>query len=143
MPIYPKPENFLFHVGQYFAAELYYTEEGHLPAYEHYLTLEDVEKDRLKFLVKYFTDNPHGTLLPKTMYRIEDRENKIYAFKPGARRFFNFMAEGSKIILTNAYRKHSQKMMRQDLDKLRIAVKCKNDYLRRIKEGAYYEALHG
>ena len=139
MPIYPKPENFLFYVGRYFVLEWYYTGEGHLPAYEYFLTLGDAEKDRLKFLAKHIADNPHGTLLPKTMYRIEDRENKIYVFKPDAHRFFNFTMEGSKIILTNAYQKHSQKMAKQDLDKLRIAVKYKRDYLRRTREGTYYE----
>ena len=139
MPIYPKQENYLFHVGRYFAVEWFYTQEGHLPAYEHYLTLTDEDKDRLKFLAKYIADNPYGTLLPKTMYRVEDRDNKIYAFKPDAHRFFNFMTDRAKMIITNAYRKHAQQMTKADLELLRQAVRFKTDYLNRVKEGTYYE----
>ena len=72
------------------------------------------------------------------MYRVEERENKIYAFKPGGERFFNFTAEGRKIILTNAYSKHSQKMTKQGLESLEIAIKYKKDYLKRSREGTYY-----
>lgn len=55
-------------------------------------------------------------------------------------RFFNFTTEGSVVIITNAYHKHSQKMTKQDLEELRIAGRYRQDYLRRGKEGTYYEA---
>ncbi|OGR89449.1 MAG: hypothetical protein A3A86_03350 [Elusimicrobia bacterium RIFCSPLOWO2_01_FULL_60_11] len=101
--------------------------------------MSDLEQDRLDDMVRYLADSPFGTHLPATMYRIEDREEKVYAFKPGDGRFFNFMTEGRKIILTNAYRKHSQKMMKQDLEALEIAIKYKHDRIRRLEEGTYYE----
>ena len=90
-------------------------------------------------MIKYLADNPIGTRLPETIYRIEDRENKIYALKAGAERFFNFMTVHKKIVITNAYHKHSQKMTKQDMEKLEISVRFRADYLRRIKEGSYYE----
>ncbi|MFH1259406.1 MAG: hypothetical protein ABII74_06320 [Elusimicrobiota bacterium] len=89
---------------------------------------------------QYFTaDTRPGTILPKTLYRVEDHENKIYALKPRDERFFNFMTIGAKIIVTNAYHKHSQKMTKQDMEHLRTAVRYKQDYLNRIREGTYYE----
>ncbi len=89
--------------------------------------------------MKLYCDSPYGTLLPKTLYRIEDKENKIYAFKPRDERFFNFTIEGAKVIITNAYHKHSQQMTKLDLESLKIAVGYKQDYLKRVKEENYYE----
>ncbi|MCX5797088.1 MAG: hypothetical protein NTY77_16470 [Elusimicrobia bacterium] len=138
--VYPKPEEILFYEGPCFAVEWYYTENGRLPTLEYYRRLAEAEQHKLKLLVKYLADNPHGTQLPVTMYRIEDRENKIFAFKPRAERFFNFMTEGSLAIITNAYHKHAQKMTKQDMEGLRLACRYRQDYIRRVKEGTYYEA---
>jgi hypothetical protein len=137
--VYPKQEEILFYEGPFFTVEWYYTEGGHLPALEYYRRMAEVDGHKLKLIVKYMADNPYGTQLPATMYRIEDRENKIFAFKPRAERFFNFTMEGSVIIITNAYHKHSQKMSKQDMEELRIAARCRHDYLRRLKEGTYYD----
>ena len=46
--------------------------------------------------------------------------------------------KGGKIIIVNAYRKHSRQMTKQDKEKLKISVKYKKDYLKRVKEGTYY-----
>lgn len=135
----PRPEDILYCEGKTFRVEWYYTREGRLPGFEYYSRLSEAEQDRLDHMVKYLADSPPGTLLPKTMYRIEDRQSRIFALKPGAHRFFNFTAEGRRLIITNAYRKHSQKMMKQDLEGLRTAANRRADYLRRIEEGSYYE----
>ncbi len=47
------------------------------------------------------------------------------------------MTVGGKVIVTNAYRKHSQKMTKQDMESLRIAIRSRRDYLSRVKEGSY------
>jgi hypothetical protein len=138
--VYPKPEDILFHEGPHFTVEWYYTDAGHLPALEYYRRMAEIDQHKLKLIVKYMADNPHGTQLPMSMYRIEDRANKIFAFKPRAERFFNFTTEGSTVIITNAYHKHSQQMTKQDLEELRTAGRYRQDFLRRIKEGTYYEA---
>lgn len=138
--VYPKPEDVLFYEGPYFTMEWYYMEGGYLPALEYYRRMAEVDQHKLKMIVKYMADNPYGTRLPMTLYRIEDRENKIFTFKPRAERFFNFMTEGSIVIITNAYHKHSQKMTKQDTEELRIAGRYRQDYLRRAKEDTYYEA---
>lgn len=104
-----------------------------------YQGLTDLDQGRLDDMIQYFCDRPYGTILPKSMYRVEDKENKIYVFKPRDERFFNFISEGSKVIITNAYHKHSQKMTKLDQEQLKISAKYRVDYLERIKEGTYYE----
>lgn len=138
--VYPRPEAILFHEGTVFTVEWYYTQAGRLPAFEHFQAMPESDQHKLRIIVKYLADSPHGTRLPISQYRIEDRENKIFAFKPHAERFFNFTTEDSTIIITNAYRKHSQKMTKQDREELRISIGYRRDYLNRVKEGTYYEA---
>ncbi|MBI4668543.1 MAG: hypothetical protein HY747_05060 [Elusimicrobia bacterium] len=100
--------------------------------------MAEIDQDRLDDMVKYFCDCPRGIMLPKSMYRIEDKENKIYAFKPRSERFFNFTTEGARIIITNAYHKHSNEMTKIDKEQLKIATLYRQDYLRRIQEATYY-----
>ena len=138
--VYPKHEDVLFCEGPYFTVEWYCTENGRMPALEYYQEMPEIDQHKLKLLVEYMANNPYSTRLPMSKYRIEDRDNKIFAFKPRAERFFNFTAEGATLIITNAYHKHSQQMSRQDLEELRIAVRYRQDYLRRVREGTYYEA---
>lgn len=138
-PQYPAAQDVLYYEGKTFTVEWYYAVDGRLPGLEYYQSLDKGEQKRLDYMIKYLADNSIGTRLSETMYRVEDRGNKIYAFKPGGQRFFNFMTEGRKIIITNAYQKHSQKMARQDLEKLGIAAKYRADYLKRVGEGVYYE----
>lgn len=109
------------------------------PAREYYLGLQSQDREKLVRLVRHLANGPIGTILTKSMYRIEDRENKIYALKPGDERFFNFMTEGRKIVITNAYHKHSQQMTVLDLEKLDKAARYRRDYLRRVSAGSYYE----
>jgi len=140
MPRYPSADDFILHDGLTFRVEWYYSDSGEMPARDYYLNLSDGEQTRLLFLVKHMADRPFGSnRLPETMYRIEDKTNKIYVFKPNAHRFFNFTTEGRAIIITNAYRKHSNKMTRADLEILAVSAKNRQDYLRRTQEGTYYE----
>lgn len=139
MAIYPKYEHVLIHPGAYLTAEWYYTVEGHLPAYEYYKDVSEADQDRFDDMIQYLCETRPGTILPKSLYRIEDRKDKIYALKPRDQRFFNFTTHEAKVIVTNAYHKHSQKMTKADLEYLNIAVRYKQDYLRRVEEETYYE----
>ena len=138
-PAYPDSADVLFYDGTTFRVEWYYTAEGRLPAYEQYRELPEADQERLEKIVRYIANKPIGTLFPKTLYRIEDAANKIYAFKSKDERFFNFMVADRRIVITNAYRKHSQRMGKTDLDKLKIAAAYRADYLRRVANGTYYE----
>lgn len=135
----PAPAGALIYAGAFLTAEWYCTAKGELPAFDYYRQLADIDQRRFDHLVVLFCNTRPGTLLPKTLYRAEDTVNKIYAFKPGPQRFFNFMTQGTKVIVTNAYRKHSQEMTKQDLEILKIAVRYRADYLKRNQEGTYYE----
>ncbi len=135
----PRKEDFVYYIGQYFTAEWYYMEDGKLPGLDYYNELGIQDRVRFLQIVKLYCDSSHGILLPRTLYRIENKENRIYAFKPRDERFFNFTVEGAKVIITNAYYKHSQQMKKIALECLKTVIRYKQDYLRRVKEGIYYE----
>lgn len=131
--------DYLYYQGSTFAVEWYRNPAGRMKAKEYYDGLSKEERKRLDDLVAYLADSPFGTRLPKNLYNEEDAANKIYAFKPQAYRFFNFMTVGRKIIMVDAYRKHSQQMTKKDLHLLKTVIEAKEDYLHRVKVGTYYE----
>lgn len=135
----PESDAYIFYNGTTLRVEWYYTPGGRMPAREYFFSLPELDQERLEMIVKHVADAPIGTRLPKSLYRVEDAANKIYAFKPRDERYFNFITDGRRIIITNAYRKHSQKMGRTDLDKLKTASAYRQDYLRRVGNGNYYE----
>jgi hypothetical protein len=139
VPVSPDFEEILIHGGRYFSAEWYRTAGGRMPAMEYYSALSEIDQDRFDDMIRYLCDLKPGRLLPKSMYRVEDRINKIYALKPRDARFFNFTTFDAKIIVTNAYHKHSQQMAKNDRVELEIAVRYRRDYERRVREETYYE----
>jgi len=139
MPIYPRQEDFEIYEGPYFTAEWYYSTAGDLPGKTYYQALPEVDRRGFLHLVEHYCNTKPGQLLPVTMYRIEDKANKNYAFKPRHERFFNFTTAGAKVIVTNAYHKHAPAMTKEDLEQLKVAVKYRTDYLTRVKENTYYE----
>lgn len=130
----------LIHPGRHLTAEWYYTAAGRMPAREHYEALPALDQDRFDDMIRLLCETPPGVLLPKTLYRIEDRAGRIYALKSRDERFFNFTTAGARVIVTNAYRKHSRQMTKADRVGLEVAARCRRDYLRRVGEGSYYEA---
>ena len=140
MSLWPDNEDVLVHAGRYFTAEWYRSSDGRKSAHDYYAAMADIDQDRFDDMIRYLCETKPGALLPKTMCRIEDHENKIYALKPRAERFFNFTTAGAKVIVTNAYHKHSQQMTKADMENVKLAVRCRQDYFRRLKEGTYYEA---
>ncbi|MFC1523010.1 hypothetical protein ACFL6Y_11435 [Elusimicrobiota bacterium] len=136
---YPPKNIYTIYRGRSFTAEWYYAENGKMPAYEFYKQMDAVLRSRFLILVQHLAEASYGTFLPKTEYNIEDRTHGIYAFKPHSARFFNFMTKGKKIIVTNAFSKHSQQLTRQDKEKLKVAIKYSQDYKARCKRGDYYE----
>ncbi len=132
-------DDILYYNGRFLRVEWYRTADGRLPALEYYLELAEIDRERFGAMVMYMADNPPGTFFPQTYYRIEDKDRKIYVFKPRDERFFNFTTECRRVIVTNAYHKHSQKMTKADLEFLEVAVRYRAEYLRRVQEGRYYE----
>ena len=130
----PQKEDYIFYQGEKFQVEFYFTETGEMPAKE-YLEQESLGVQvKLAALVKYIAD--HGILFNKTKFRKVDSKENIFEFKPLDHRFFSFFYKNRKIIITNAYRKKSQKVSKRDLEK---AKNMKITYTDRLKEGVYYE----
>ena len=130
----PKSEEYIFYRGEKFQVEFYFNEKGELPAKEYFDAVDRQVKIKLLALVRYMAEN--GRLFDESKFRIVDKQEKIYEFKPMAERFFNFFYEGKKVILTNAYRKKGQKVNDRELAR---AINLKKDYELRVKGGGYYE----
>ncbi len=130
----PKREEYIFYKGDKFQVEFYFTGKGLLPVKEHLDLVDNQVKIKLLALVKYIAE--HGRLFDETKFRLIHKNEKIYEFKPKNERFFNFFAQGNKIIITNAYTKKSQKV---DVRELAVAIRLKKDYEFRLQQGVYYE----
>ena len=120
----PNSEEYIFYRGEKFQVEFYFNEKGELPAKEYFDVVDRQVKIKLLALVKYLAEN--GRLFDEGKFRVVDKQEKIYEFKPMADRFFNFFYEGKKIILTNAYRKKGQKVNNRELAR---AICLKKDYV--------------
>lgn len=131
---HPRQEEYVFYQGEKFQVEFYFNEKGELPAKEYFDAADRQVKIKLLALVKYMAEV--GRLFDETKFRVVDKQEKIYGFKPMDERFFNFFYEGRKIIITNAYRKKGQKVDKRELDR---AIALKKDYDLRVKGGVYYE----
>lgn len=131
---HPKSEDYVFYKGAKYQVEFYFNEKGELPAKDYFDAAHRQVKIKLLALVKYMAEE--GRLYDEMKFRLVDKDEKIYEFKPMADRFFNFFYEGNRIILTNAYRKKAQKVDHRELNK---AISLKKDYEDRVKGGAYYE----
>ena len=75
-----------------------------------------------------------GKISDKSKFRNEG--DKIFAFKPQPERFLCFFIKGKKIIVTNAFRKKSQKIPARHKER---ALNCKKSYMGRSKKGEYYQ----
>ncbi len=131
----PSREEYVLYRGEKFQVEFYFTGKGEMPAKEYFDATDQRIQIKLLALVKYIADN--GRLFDETKFRLVNRQEKIFEFKPKEERFFNFFYEGRKIIITNAYRKKTQKVDHRELFK---AIKFKMDYEFRDKGGVYYES---
>ena len=128
-----RTEEYIFYQGERFQVEFYFTEKGHIPAKELLETIKQKIVIKLAAFVKLIADE--GTLYDEQKFRIVDKKEKIYEFKPSGFRFFNFFFAGKKIIITNGHAKQKKKV---DKTELKRAISYKKDYLRRVSGGEYY-----
>jgi hypothetical protein len=116
-------ESFLVYKGIYFSVYFHAETEVFSSVHEHFESCEDVTQASLLFLVKTIADT--GRIYDVTKFRIEDRQNKIYCFKPREERFFCFFFAGKKIIITSAYTKKKQKLERGEIKR---AIQIRGEY---------------
>ena len=116
-------ESFLIYKGEYFSVYFHAETEVSSSVHDYFKSCEDVVRASLLFLVRTMADI--GRIYDETKFRIEDRQNKIYCFKPREERFFCFFFVGKKIIITSAYTKKKQKLDRGELSK---AIQIRREY---------------
>ena len=122
----------LAYKGLKFSIEWYYNPNGKSQAFEYYTALTPSERRKILLLFKRMGD--FGKINDKTKFRNEG--NKIYAFKSQPSRFLSFFIEGRKIVVTNAFRKKSSKLPKNEKIK---AMDYRSDYISRTKKETYYE----
>lgn len=130
----PRPEEYIFYKGEKFQIEFFFTEQGTIPVRK---LLESLTSKRILIKLAAFVKlmGDQGILYDEQKFRIVDKKEKIYEFKPAGYRFFNFFHTGRKIIITNGYAKKSQKV---DKKELKRAIESKKDYIQRTSGGEYY-----
>lgn len=96
----------LIYEGEHYRIEWYFDNKGYSQAYEYFLGVSDVQKRKFLILVKKLAD--FGTIFDKTKFRNEG--DSIYAFKPQPDRYLCFFFTGKKIIVSNAFRKKTDKL---------------------------------
>jgi len=127
-----KNKEFIAYEGEEFTIEWYFTSQGKSNVLEYFNTLTESQKDKLFHLFQRIGDT--GTITNKEKFNYEG--NHIFAFKPVPDRFLCFFFEGSRIIITNAFKKQTQKLPPREKGR---ALKIRSDYINRYKEGTYYE----
>ena len=118
--------------GLSYVIEWYYNEKEESQALEYFSELGVLQQDKTLYLFKRMGD--FGKISNKKQFRYEG--DGIFAFKPQPDRFLCFFMKGRKIIITNAFLKKTDTLPYREKKK---ALKFREDYLSRYKEGKYYE----
>lgn len=116
-------EDFLVYGGEYYSIYFHAEEKDSSSVNDYFEACDDVTQASLLVLVKRMADIGH--IYDETKFRIEDRQNKIYCFKPKRERFFCFFFTGKRIIITSAHTKKRQKLDRHELKR---AVQIRKQY---------------
>ena len=116
-------EDFLVYSGERYSIFLHAEAGDSSKVFDYYKECDDVTRASLLYLVKRIADIGH--IYDETKFRIEDKQHKIYCFKPRKERFFCFFFTGQKIIITSGHTKKKQKL---DHNELRKAVEIRKTY---------------
>ena len=124
-------KKFIAHQGNRFTIEWYFNSNGKSTALDSFKDLSLNQKKKLIHLFYLLGDV--GKIFNKEKFRYEG--DQIYAMKLALDRFLCFFFKGSKVVVTNVYKKKVAKMPQKE--KL-IALKAKDDYEKRCKKETYY-----
>ena len=114
--------------GPKFTLEWYYQKDGKSKAYDYFMKSTEDLQDKFLVLAKKIGDS--GKIFDTTKFRNEG--NGIYAFKPQPDRYLSFFTDGKKIIVTNGFRKETDKL---PMNEKELALKYRQDYLERKSGG--------
>lgn len=124
--------DFIVFQGKEFTIEWYFNKNGKRIALEYYENLSEDRQTKAMNLFKLLANI--GKIYNDQKFRHEG--DQIYVFKPLPDRFFCFFYEGSKITITNAYEKKTNKMSTSEKEK---SLRLRDDFIKRYKQGNYYE----
>ncbi|MCF7799903.1 type II toxin-antitoxin system RelE/ParE family toxin [Candidatus Babeliales bacterium] len=125
-------KQFVAYDGKEFALEWYFNSNGKSETLNYF---EDLPQDNQKKVIHlFYLLGDVGKIFNKEKFRYEG--NHVYAIKSAPNRFLCFFFEGAKIIITNAFEKKADKMSPKEKTK---ALKAMQDYIKRCKEGNYYD----
>ncbi len=116
-------ESFLVYKGEHYSIYFHAESKNSSIVNEYFEHCDDATQASLLFLAKAMADT--GRIYDETKFRIEDKQNKIYCFKPRQERFFCFFFVGKKIIITSAYTKKKQKLDKRELNR---AIEIRKQY---------------
>jgi hypothetical protein len=125
-------KEFIAYPGKEYFIEWYFNDNDKSESFVYFKSLSDDRQRKFARLLMLFGDT--GKILSIEKFRYEG--DQIYVFKSSPDRFFCFFFEGSKVIITNAYEKKSDKMPIKEKER---ALKAKENYIKRIKKGIYYD----
>lgn len=125
-------KKYIAYDGQRIRIEWYFDGRGRSEAHEYFQQLLDERKKKIAHLFILMGD--HGKIHSTEKFCHEG--DQVYVFKTKIDRFFCFFCEGSRVIITNAYEKKSNKMPPGEKER---AIKAKTDYKTRCMEKEYYD----
>jgi phage-related protein len=125
-------KEFIAYEGEALTVEWFFDEKGESEPLNFFETLSDSQKRKTLMLFKRIGD--FGRISDLAKFRNEGE--KIFAFKPQPDRFLSFFYTGKKIIITNGFRKKTQKLPLQEKE---LSLKRMKNYMKRVVSGAYYE----
>ncbi len=123
---------FIAYKGEALTIEWFFNEKGESDALDFFETLSASQKRKTLMLFKRIGD--FGRISDITKFRNEG--DKIFAFKPQPDRFLSFFYVGKRIVVTNGFRKKSQKLPTKEKN---LAMKRMTNYKLRIRNGVYYD----
>ena len=118
----------LIYKGSKFSLKWYYDANGKSAAFDYFKKAPEELQDRFLILVKKMGD--FGKIYDITKFRNEG--DGIYAFKPQPDRYLSFFTDGREIIVTNGFKKKTDKLPKNEKD---LAMKYRQDYLERNAGG--------
>jgi phage-related protein len=121
-------ESCVIYTGEKFILEWYYDKKGKSPAFDYFCESTEELQDKFFVLVKKMGD--FGKIYDIKKFRNEG--NGIYAFKPQPDRYLSFFTDNKKIIVTNGFKKKTEKLPKNEKD---LAMKYRQDYLERKNGG--------
>ncbi len=117
-------DRFLLYEGACYSIYFHAESAGFSEVYEYFEQCDTVTQAGLLYLAKRMGDV--GRIYDTTKFRLEDKEGKIYVFKPKQERFFCFFFIGKTIVITSAYKKKKQKI---DKNELKKAIEIREKYI--------------